>query len=166
MGVGGVCGISPDWVGVKGLRITDLGFRNSEFENRNSEGLNVGKCEGEKVGRGLVEGGRWKKGVGNLILGEGGIGWAVESFMSRLRELTTYLPDLSRMVANLPFLILFLWIVFLFSIVVYFSGGIKDLEEKMGKGSITRLQIFLWVTGGVTFVSMVSLAFYLILRPN
>jgi len=86
--------------------------------------------------------------------------------MSRLRELTTYLPDLSRMVANLPFLILFLWIVFLFSIVVYFSGGIKDLEEKMGKGSITRLQIFLWVTGGVTFVPMVSLAFYLILRPN
>ena len=36
----------------------------------------------------------------------------------------------------------------------------------MGKGSITRLQIFLWVTGGVTFVPMVSLAFYLILRPN
>ncbi|NBS07745.1 MAG: hypothetical protein EBS69_10300 [Verrucomicrobia bacterium] len=149
-------------VGVGGELIFDFGC----WIVGRCESGKVGKCEGEKVRRGLVEGGRWEKGVGNLILGEGGIGWAVESFMSRLRELTTYLPDLSRMVANLPFLILFLWIVFLFSIVVYFSGGIKDLEEKMGKGSITRLQIFLWVTGGVTFVSMVSLAFYLILRPN
>jgi hypothetical protein len=49
---------------------------------------------------------------------------------------------------------------------VYFRGGIKDLEEKMGKGSITHLQKYLWVAAGVSFVSMVSLAFYLILRTQ
>ena len=83
--------------------------------------------------------------------------------LERLRELSTFLPGLPQVVANLPFLILFLWIGFLFFILVYFRGGIKDLEEKMGKGSITHLQIYLWVAAGVTFVSMVSLAFYLIL---
>ena len=85
--------------------------------------------------------------------------------LERLRELSTFLPGLPQVVANLPFLILFLWIGFLFFIVVYFRGGIKDLEEKMGKGSITHLQIYLWVAAGVTFVSMLTLAFYLILRP-
>jgi hypothetical protein len=49
---------------------------------------------------------------------------------------------------------------------VYFRGGIKDLEEKMGKGSITHLQMFLWAAAAVSFVSMVSLAFYLILRTQ
>ncbi len=86
--------------------------------------------------------------------------------LERLRELSTFLPGLPQVVANLPFLILFLWIGFLFFIVVYFRGGIKDLEEKMGKGSITHLQIYLWVAAVVTFVSMVSLAFYLILRTQ
>jgi hypothetical protein len=86
--------------------------------------------------------------------------------LERLRELTTFLPGLPQVIANLPFLILFLWIGFLFFILVYFRGGIKDLEEKMGKGSITHLQIYLWVAAGVTFVSMVSLAFYLILRTQ
>ena len=86
--------------------------------------------------------------------------------LERLRELSTFLPGLPQVIANLPFLILFLWIGFLFFILVYFRGGIKDLEEKMGKGSITHLQIYLWVAAGVTFVSMVSLAFYLILRTQ
>jgi hypothetical protein len=86
--------------------------------------------------------------------------------LERLRELSTFLPGLPQVVANLPFLILFLWIGFLFFIVVYFRGGIKDLEEKMGKGSITHLQIYLWVAAVVTFVSMVTLAFYLILRTQ
>jgi len=36
----------------------------------------------------------------------------------------------------------------------------------MGKGSITHLQIFLWVASAISFVSMVSLAFYLILRTQ
>jgi hypothetical protein len=49
---------------------------------------------------------------------------------------------------------------------VYFRGGIKDLEEKMGKGSITHLQIFLWAAAAISFVSMVSLAFYMILRSH
>jgi len=86
--------------------------------------------------------------------------------LERLRELSTFLPGLPQVVANLPFLILFLWIGFLFFIVVYFRGGIKDLEEKMGKGSITHLQIYLWVAAVVTFVSMMTLAFYLILRTQ
>ena len=90
----------------------------------------------------------------------------MEYLISRLRELTTFLPGLPQVIANLPFLILFLWIGFLFFIVVYFWGGIKDLEEKMGKGSITHLQIFLWVAAAISFVSMVSLAFYLILRTQ
>ena len=86
--------------------------------------------------------------------------------VSRLRELHGYVPGLHDLIENLPFLILFLWIGFLFFILVYFRGGIKDLEEKMGKGSITHLQIFLWAAAVVTFVSMVSLAFYLILRTQ
>jgi hypothetical protein len=90
----------------------------------------------------------------------------VDYLISRLRELPTFLPGLPQVIANLPFLILFLWIGFLFFILVYFRGGIKDLEEKMGKGSITHLQKYLWVAAGVSFVSMVSLAFYLILRTQ
>jgi len=90
----------------------------------------------------------------------------VDFLISRLRELTTFLPGLPQVIANLPFLILFLWIGFLFFILVYFRGGIRDLEEKMGKGSITHLQIFLWVASAISFVSMVSLAFYLILRTQ
>ena len=90
----------------------------------------------------------------------------VEYLISRLRELPTFLPELPQVIANLPLLILFLWVGFLFFILVYFRGGIKDLEEKMGKGSITHLQIFLWAAAAISFVSMVSLAFYLILRPQ
>jgi hypothetical protein len=90
----------------------------------------------------------------------------VDFLISRLRELPSFLPGLPQVIANLPFLILFLWIGFLFFILVYFRGGIKDLEEKMGKGSITHLQKYLWVAAGVSFVSMVSLAFYLILRTQ
>ena len=90
----------------------------------------------------------------------------MDFLVSRLRELKTFFPGLQQVVENLPFLILFLWIGFLFSIVVYFAGGIKDLEEKMGKGSITHLQIFLWAAAAISFVSMVSLAFYLILRTQ
>lgn len=86
--------------------------------------------------------------------------------MNRLKELHTFFPTLAQFVANLPFLILFLWIVFVFSIVVYFCGGAKDLEEKMGKGSVTRFHIFLGVVAAINFVAMVSLAFYLILRPH
>lgn len=85
--------------------------------------------------------------------------------IQRLRELPSFLPSLDQVIANLPFIILALWIGFLFSIVVYFKGGIRDLEERMGKGSITRLQVFLWVAASVSFVSMMSLAFYLMLRP-
>ena len=90
----------------------------------------------------------------------------MDYLISRLRELPSFLPGLPQVIANLPFLILFLWIGFLFFILVYFRGGIKDLEEKMGKGSITHLQKYLWVAAGVSFVSMVSLAFYLILRTQ
>ena len=90
----------------------------------------------------------------------------MDVLISRLRELPGYVPGLGDLIENLPFLILFLWIIFLFSILVYFRGGIKDLEEKMGKGSITHLQIFLWAAAAVAFVSMVSLAFYLILRTQ
>ena len=90
----------------------------------------------------------------------------MDFLISRLRELPSFLPGLPQVIANLPFLILFLWIGFLFFILVYFRGGIKDLEEKMGKGSITHLQKYLWVAAGVSFVSMVSLAFYLILRTQ
>ena len=90
----------------------------------------------------------------------------MDFLISRLRELPGYVPELGDLIKNLPFLILFLWIGFLFFILVYFRGGIKDLEEKMGKGSITPLQIFLWAAAAVAFVSMVSLAFYLILRTQ
>jgi len=90
----------------------------------------------------------------------------VDVLISRLRELPRYVPGLGDLIENLPFLILFLWIIFLFSILVYFRGGIKDLEEKMGKGSITHLQIFLWAASAISFVSMITLAFYMILRSH
>ena len=90
----------------------------------------------------------------------------MDPLMSRWREMPSFFPSLHNFIENLPFLILFLWIGFLFSILVYFRGGIKDLEEKMGKGSLTRLHIFLGVAAVVTFVSMVTLAFYLLLRPQ
>ncbi len=90
----------------------------------------------------------------------------MDYLMSRWRELPSFFPSLHNFIENIPFLILFLWIGFLFSILVYFRGGIKDLEEKMGKGSLTRRHIFLGVAAVVTFVSMVTLAFYLLLRPQ
>ena len=90
----------------------------------------------------------------------------MDFLFSRLRELPGYVPGLGNLIENLPFLILFLWISFLFSILVYFRGGIKDLEEKMGKGSITHLQIFLWAASAISFVSMITLAFYMILRSH
>lgn len=90
----------------------------------------------------------------------------MDFLLSRLHELPPFFPTLQQVVANLPILILFLWGSFIFSIMVYFKGGIKDLEEKMGKGSMTRLHIFLIVASSVSFVSMLALAFYLILRPH
>ena len=90
----------------------------------------------------------------------------MDILISRLHELPGYVPGLGNLIENLPFLILFLWISFLFSILVYFRGGIKDLEEKMGKGSITHLQIFLWAASVISFVSMITLAFYMILRSH
>jgi energy-coupling factor transporter transmembrane protein EcfT len=87
-------------------------------------------------------------------------------WLEQIRGLKTFLPSLSQVIANFPLLILFLWITFIFSIVVYFLGGAKDLEQKMGKGSITRLHVFLGVVALVNFLAMVSLAFYLILRPQ
>ena len=90
----------------------------------------------------------------------------MDVLISRLRDLPGYVPGLGDLIKNLPFLILFLWIGFLFFILVYFRGGIKDLEEKMGKGSITHLQIFLWAASAISFVSMITLAFYMILRSH
>jgi hypothetical protein len=87
-------------------------------------------------------------------------------WFDQIRGLQTFLPTLSQVIANFPLLILFLWITFIFSIVVYFLGGAKDLEQKMGKGSITRLHVFLAVVALINFLAMVSLAFYLILRPQ
>jgi len=90
----------------------------------------------------------------------------MDYWFDQIRGLKTFLPTLSQVIANFPLLILFLWITFIFSIVVYFLGGAKDLEQKMGKGSITRLHVFLGVVALVNFLAMVSLAFYLILRPQ
>ncbi len=87
-------------------------------------------------------------------------------WFDQIRGLQTFLPTLSQVIANFPLLILFLWITFIFSIVVYFLCGAKDFEQKMGKGSITRLHVFLGVVALVNFLAMVSLAFYLILRPQ
>lgn len=90
----------------------------------------------------------------------------MDYFVSRLRDLPSFLPSLDEMISNFPLLILFMWTGFLFSILVYFKGGVRDLEEKMGKGSLTRLHVFLIVSAVISFISMVTLAFYLILRPH
>lgn len=88
----------------------------------------------------------------------------MDRVIERLRELPTFLPNLDQVVANLPFLILALWTGFLFFIGFYFFGSIRDLEEKAGRVSGGRLRALLGVVAGVTFVSMVSLAFYLVWR--
>jgi len=88
----------------------------------------------------------------------------VDRVIERLRELPTFLPSLDQAVANLPFLILAMWTGFLFFIGFYFAGGIRDLEENAGRDSGGRLRALLGVVAGVTFISMVSLAFYLIWR--
>jgi len=88
----------------------------------------------------------------------------VERLIQRLRELPEFLPSVDQVVANLPFLILALWTGFLFFIGFYFFGSIRDLEENAGRDSGGRLRALLGVVAGVTFISMVSLAFYLVWR--
>ena len=88
----------------------------------------------------------------------------MDRVIERLRELPTFLPSLDQAVANLPFLILAMWTGFLFFIGFYFAGGIRDLEETQGKGTSQGLKVSLWVTAALTFISMVSLAFYLVWR--
>lgn len=88
----------------------------------------------------------------------------MDRVLGRLRELPAFLPSLDQVIANLPFLILAMWTAFLFFIGFYFAGGIRDLEETQGKGTSQGLKVSLWVTAALTFVSMVSLAFYLVWR--
>lgn len=73
--------------------------------------------------------------------------------------------SLANFINGLPFLILFLWIGFVFFIMVYFSGGVGDLSEKLGPGSLTRLQLGLGIFAGLMGLTVLSLAIYLVLRP-
>lgn len=79
-----------------------------------------------------------------------------------LAALPWFLPRGADLVNNLPAVILALWIVLIFSTLVYFHGGAKDLEQK--PGTITPIQRSVGVISIGIDVTMLVLAFYLVLR--
>jgi hypothetical protein len=65
-------------------------------------------------------------------------------------------------VNNLPLIILTLWVALIFSTLVYFHGGAKDLEQK--PGTITPIQRSVGAISICIDVTMLILAFYLVFR--
>ena len=66
------------------------------------------------------------------------------------------------LVNNLPTVILALWVALIFSTLVYFHGGAKDLEQK--PGTVTPIQRSVGAISILIDVAMLALAFYLVFR--
>ena len=66
------------------------------------------------------------------------------------------------LVTNLPLIILTLWVALIFSTLVYFHGGAKDLEQK--PGTVTPIQRSVGAISILIDVAMLALAFYLVFR--
>ena len=77
-------------------------------------------------------------------------------------SLPWFFPRGADLVNNLPLIILTLWVALIFSTLVYFHGGAKDLEQK--PGTITPIQRSVGTISICIDVTMLVLAFYLVLR--
>jgi len=73
-----------------------------------------------------------------------------------------FVPRGVDLVNNLPTVILALWVALIFSTLVYFHGGAKDLEQK--PGTVTPIQRSVGAISILIDVAMLALAFYLVFR--
>ena len=79
-----------------------------------------------------------------------------------LASLPWFFPRGVDLVNNLPLVILALWVALIFSTLVYFHGGAKDLEQK--PGTVTPIQRSVGAISILIDVAMLALAFYLVFR--
>jgi hypothetical protein len=79
-----------------------------------------------------------------------------------LASLPWFFPRGVDLVNNLPTVILALWVALIFSTLVYFHGGAKDLEQK--PGTVTPIQRSIGAISILIDVAMLALAFYLVFR--
>ncbi len=79
-----------------------------------------------------------------------------------LASLPWFFPRGVDLVNNLPTVILALWVLLIFSTLVYFHGGAKDLEQK--PGTVTPIQRSVGAISILIDVAMLTLAFYLVFR--
>jgi len=77
-------------------------------------------------------------------------------------SLPWFFPRGVDLVNNLPTVILALWVLLIFSTLVYFHGGAKDLEQK--PGTVTPIQRSVGVISILIDVAMLAIAFYLVFR--
>ena len=81
---------------------------------------------------------------------------------SPLASLPWFFPRGVDLVNNIPTVIVALWIALIFSTLVYFHGGAKDLEQK--PGTVTPIQRSVGAISILIDVAMLALAFYLVFR--
>jgi len=79
-----------------------------------------------------------------------------------LASLPWFFPRGLDLVNNIPTVIVALWIALIFSTLVYFHGGAKDLEQK--PGTVTPIQRSVGAISILIDVAMLALAFYLVFR--
>ena len=79
-----------------------------------------------------------------------------------LASLPWFFPRGVDLVNNLPLVILGLWVALIFSTLVYFHGGAKDLEQK--PGTVTPIQRSVGAISILIDVAMLAIAFYLVFR--
>jgi hypothetical protein len=77
-------------------------------------------------------------------------------------SLPWFFPRGVDLVNNLPAVILALWVLLIFSTLVYFHGGVKDLEQK--PGTVTPIQRSVGAISILIDVAMLAIAFYLVFR--
>ena len=77
-------------------------------------------------------------------------------------SLPWFFPRGADLVNNLPTVILALWVALIFSTLVYFHGGAKDLEQK--PGTVTPIQRSVGAISILIDVAMLAIAFYLVFR--
>jgi len=76
-------------------------------------------------------------------------------------SLPWFFPRGVDLVNNLPTVILALWVALIFSTLVYFHGGAKDLEQP---GTVTPIQRSVGAISILIDVAMLAIAFYLVFR--
>ncbi len=77
-------------------------------------------------------------------------------------SLPWFFPRGVDLINYLPTVILALWVALIFSTLVYFHGGAKDLEQK--PGTVTPIQRSVGAISILIDVAMLAIAFYLVFR--